>query len=136
LQETAKWTKFLAILGMIVLVLVLLVTLLGVTIFTSSLGMRFGVNSDTQEQVTNSLRVGLVMGTIIMIAIAFFPLFYLLQFANRMKKALAANQQNDLNDAFLNLKKYFRYLGIIAIIVLVLYAFVFVMAIIGGTLYR
>src|SRR5438270_775675 len=111
LQETAKWTKFLAIVGMIVLILVLVITLLGVTIFTSSVGMRFGVYSDTQEQVANSLRVGLVIGTIITIAIAFFPLFYLLQFANRMKKALAANQQNDLNEAFLNLKKYFRYLG-------------------------
>jgi hypothetical protein len=63
-----------------------------------------------------------------------FPLLFLLQFANRMKRALAANEQDDLNDAFLQLKKYFRYLGIIVIIVLALYALMFVLAIMGTAL--
>jgi phosphate/sulfate permease len=76
-------------------------------------------------------RIAAILGAVIMIAIAFFPLMYLLQFANKMKNALAANDQEALNDSFLNIKRYFRYLGIIAIIVLAFYALFFVIAIVG-----
>jgi len=38
------------------------------------------------------------------------------RFANQMKTALYGNDQEDLNASFQNLKKYFRYVGIITII--------------------
>ena len=118
--------------GMIILILALIFAILSATVIPNS--MRFTVNGQPTDEITNSMKVGTVIGAIIMTAIAFFPLFFLLQFAGKMRTALAANEQDGLNEAFLNLKKYFRYLGIIVIIVLVLYACIFIVAIISGGL--
>jgi hypothetical protein len=38
------------------------------------------------------------------------------RFASQMKTALYSNDQESLNTSFQNLKRYFRYLGIITII--------------------
>jgi predicted PurR-regulated permease PerM len=134
LNDTARWAKFLSIVGMVVLLLALAGTILGLTLFSNSSSVVFSFNNEQSDQVTNAMKLGMVIGTIIMVTIAFFPLLFLLQFANRMKRALAANEQDDLNDAFLQLKKYFRYLGIIVIIVLALYALMFILAIMGTAL--
>ena len=53
---------------------------------------------------------------IVAAVIWFFPLLYMLRFANQMKTALYGNDQENLNVSFQNLKRYFRYVGIITII--------------------
>ena len=78
------------------------------------------------------MRIGYLIGMLIVAVLAFFPLLFLLQFANKLRTALSANQQGELNTAFLNLKKYFRYVGVILIIVLTFYALVLIMAVIFG----
>jgi len=133
LLETARWAKFLAIVGMIVLVLLAIAYIVGFS-FLNTVG---GVdNSYYENQFPLQMRIGMIIGSIIMIAIAFFPLLYLLQFSNRMKTAMAANDQEALATAFLNLKKYFRYIGILVIIALALYALIFVIAILGFAAFR
>jgi Family of unknown function (DUF5362) len=92
----------------------------------------FTINGTSGEEMTTAMKVGTIIGITIVIAIAFFPLMFLLQFANQTKRALAANDQAGLNSAFQNLKKYFRYLGIILIIVLSLYALMFVLLFVMG----
>ena len=131
LNETAKWAKFLSIVAMIVLILVFLFTVLSASVLDNATLITLGGPSARVSQgASNSVRIGMVIGSLIMVAIGFIPLFYLLQFANRMKKALAANQQNILNESFYNLKRYFRFLGIVVIIVLILYACIFAFAIV------
>lgn len=51
-----------------------------------------------------------------------FPLMYMLRFANQMKIALNSNDQQSLNASFQNLKRLFRYVGIVTIIGTVLAA--------------
>jgi hypothetical protein len=51
-----------------------------------------------------------------MAVVGFFPLLYMLRFANQMRTALDGNDQEKLNESFQNLKRYFRYFGIITII--------------------
>jgi hypothetical protein len=54
-----------------------------------------------------------------------------MRFANRMRLALYGNDQQALNLSVQNLKVFFRYIGIITIIVLSLYALVFIVTIVG-----
>ena len=130
LTETARWARFLAIFGMIVLALGLIVALMGATVFTRFFGFPTGIE-DESNTAMGSVRVAVVGGTFITLAIFFFPLLFLLRFANAMRRAIAANDQNRLNEAFQNLKVYFRYLGILVIIFLVLYGIIICIAIMG-----
>lgn len=134
LAETARWARFLAILGMIVLGLGLVVSLMGATIFTSFFGFPTGID-DESNAALGAVRIGMVIGTLIVSAVVFFPLLFLLRFANAMRRALAANDQGRLNEAFQNLKVYFRYLGILVIIFLVLYGIIIAIAIMGVAAY-
>jgi uncharacterized oligopeptide transporter (OPT) family protein len=80
-------------------------------------------------------RVGLAIVYIILIATWFFPLFYMLRFAGKMKTALAGNDQQALNIAFQNLKICFRFIGIVTIIILAFYAIAIVFGIIGASMF-
>jgi hypothetical protein len=131
LGETARWARFLAILGMIVLVLGLIVAMMGATVFTRFFGFDTGVGDEVGNSGLGAVRIGMVVGALITSAIIFFPLLFLLRFANGMRRAIAANDQNRLNESFQNLKVYFRYLGILVIIFLVLYGVIIAIAVMG-----
>ena len=128
LNDTAKWARFLAIAGIVLLSLALIFTILSVTVFPNSTYSRLTVNGVEEDRLTATMKIVLAICITIAFLIAFFPMWYLLQFSNQMKKALYNNDQQALNFSFLNIKRYFRYVGIIMIIVLVVYglAFVFV----------
>lgn len=132
LGEAAKWARFLAIMGMVMLALMILFGLF----FSSLIGSNaLNPYEDASEPSTS---VGAYMGTamaviyFILALIWFFPLLYLLRFSGAVKTALNANDQQALNTSFFNLKRCFRYVGIVTIVVLVFYAIVFAIAIIGG----
>jgi small-conductance mechanosensitive channel len=132
LNDTAKWARFLAIVGMVFLGLIVIAAFFGLTMTgTSSVSFQ-GV--ERSDEMVNVMRVAMIGISIAVTVIAFFPLLFLLQFANRMRRSLAANDQEELNHSFQNLKKYFRYLGIITIIFLAFYGIIFVLGIMGSAL--
>ena len=133
LNDAARWARFLAITGMVLIGIALVFSFLGATIWADNEDLAFTVNSRDGQDITNAMRVGYLAALILVLAIAFFPFLFLLQFANKMKTALAANQQDDLNLAFQNLKKYFRYIGIVFLIVISLYILTFVLAVLAQT---
>lgn len=116
LLESAKWARFLAIVGMIFLFLGILI-FIGVIAFIPNMPYNdfSGINSV-------GLKVGFSFYLILISAIGFFPLLFLLRYSNHLRSALQGNDQNLLNSSFQNLKILFRYLGIVTIIVLALYA--------------
>lgn len=117
LSESARWARFLAIVGMISLGLMIafgVVYSIWISTTMSSLQDRYGVQSS--GAYTSSVATGSALVFIIMAVIAFFPFLYMLRFANQMKLALYSNDQENLNASFQNLKRYFRYVGIITII--------------------
>ena len=85
-----------------------------------------------QPGLSTGFGIGIAIIYIIIALVWFFPLLYLLRFANKMKVALNGNDQQALNISFENLKACFRYVGIITIIVLAIYALFFLIAIIAG----
>lgn len=127
LSETARWARFLAIIGMIGIVLMVV----GGVAYSIWLSTAVQSLNDRVIREPGSFETAFVFGTaigfIIMAAIAFFPLMYMLRFSNRMRRALDANDQESLNVSFQNLKIYFRYLGIITIIIIGLWVIRIVM---------
>jgi hypothetical protein len=131
LGVTARWARFLAIMGMIVLALGLIVTLMGATVFTTFFGLPTGNEDISGQALFSPVRIGLIIAILVLSVLIFFPLLFLLRFANDMRYAIRANDQNQLNVAFQSLKTCFRYLGILTIIFLVLYAVIITLGVMG-----
>lgn len=119
LAETAKWAKFLAIAGFIMCGLLVL---LG--IFFGSFFSTFNRTYSTYESNIDVAAVTRVTAAVLYTLIAvlyFFPCLFLYRFAVKMKVALQSDDQVTLNTSFQNLKKMFRFVGIMTIIALSFY---------------
>ena len=123
LLEASKWAKFLAIVGF---VMVGLATVIGVggLLFTGVSGLDGGA----------MLSIGMAVAYLIMIAIYFFPLLYMFRFSKQIRIGVENDNQDAVNSAFVNLKSYFKFLGILILILLILYALMFVLGVGGGLL--
>jgi hypothetical protein len=133
LSETAKWAKFLSIIGLIVCAFLVLGGIFAATIlntFQRTSGFREGFPVDSAAPV---------LVTVIYLIIAvlyFFPCLYLLRFANKMRTALASDNQESLTASFQNLKSLFRFVGILTIILLSFWVLVVVFGGLAGLLGR
>lgn len=127
LKETAKWANFIAIVGFILLVLLVLVGI-GASYFLSTLGDQFGGQSFGGQ-------VGFIgLFYIVMAVIYFFPILYLYRFAQKMKSALKSNNQEVLTSSFEYLKSHYKFIGIMMAIIFGIYVLFFLGAILFGGL--
>ena len=137
LAEAARWARFLSIVGFVVIGLIVLVGIFAGSIM-SSMSKSFGDN----DLGPGARMSGGIMGSFLLIiyicvaALYFFPCLFLYRFATKMKTALAADDQETLNTSFQNLKKLFRFVGIMTIIVLAFYAIILVFGLLGAGLSR
>ncbi len=127
LYETAKWGKFLSIVGFIFLGLMVLGILsflaLGASLFSElgdagamgGMGMTFMI---------------LIYG--LFIALYFFPTLYLYRFSTKMRTALDANDQQSLSESFMNMKSVFKFWGIFTAIIIGFYVLMFILSIVFG----
>lgn len=129
LSEAAKWAKFLAVVGMIFLGLMIVAGIFGSTMIFRMAGNELdgpGGNFASYGSLLMAVYV------VIIAAIWFFPLLFTFRFSSQMKVALAGNDQQALNHSFQNLKRCYRFVGILTIILLAIYALVIVFALIGA----
>ena len=123
LKETAKWTKFLAILGFVgigLMVLGSLVVLFAPSSLMSNGDFPFG---------------GKIFMMLLYLAFAvlyYFPISYLYQFSENTKKAIENNDNNAIRDAFEFLKSHYKFMGILTIILLAFYAIMIFIGLIGA----
>ena len=123
LKETAKWTKFLAILGFVgigLMVLGSLVMLFAPSSLMSNGDFPFG---------------GKIFMMLLYLAFAvlyYFPISYLYQFSENTKKAIENNDNNAIRDAFEFLKSHYKFIGILTIILLSFYAIIIFIGLIGA----
>jgi hypothetical protein len=122
LKETAKWCKFLSVLGFVGLGLLFLSSF-----FISS------VYSNMPQAAAVPFNLGIVMTVvyILIIAIYIFPLYYLYQFSLKLKKALLSKDEKILADAFEMLKSHYKFIGVFTIIMLSIYILAGILGIIG-----
>ena len=118
LSETARWGKFLSIIGFIFCAFIALVGIFFVSIF-GTVDKRYG--SFDGPSIGAALGPAVMVIYILIALLYFFPCLFLLRFSNKMKTALATDNQADLTMSFQNLKVLFRYVGILTIIVVSLY---------------
>jgi hypothetical protein len=131
LRESAKWGKFLSIMGFIFCGLFVLAGIFAGTIF-ASLGDQYGTST---SPMPGSFMGGLMTAVYIILALVyFFPCLFLFRYSGRMQVALRNNDQLQLNTAFANLRSLFKFLGILTIIVLAFYVIALLIAGLGAAL--
>jgi glycosyltransferase involved in cell wall biosynthesis len=114
LNTTSKWATFLAILGFISIGFLVLAGI-SMTVFGTLLS---DIAKNSSSAFTNMLFPYIGIVYILFAVLYFFPSLYLYNFANKVKKALAINIQEELEESFKNLKKLFKFLGVMTIILI------------------
>lgn len=115
LGEAAKWGKFLAICGMITIVLMVIFGIIASLAITKA-GGEFDNEFRQQGMSSTGLGAGMMIVYLLFGLLYFFPCLFTLQFANKMKLALTSGDDLMLSESFRSLKKTFRYLGVLTII--------------------
>ncbi|HEY8895155.1 MAG TPA: hypothetical protein VIM79_10085 [Niastella sp.] len=116
LTQTAKWAKFLAIVGFVGCGFLLIMVLFLGSMATSL--SAFG-------GVPSSAGFAQVLLLVAMVVLYFFPCLFLLQFANKMLLAIRNNDQYNLTASFRQLKLCFKYIGIVTLVVISIYVLAF-----------
>jgi len=126
LKETAKWAYFLSIVGFVGIGMLILLSVFMGTIF-SKLGV---FNSGMSPAPT--MGVGFITFLyLIMAVLYFFPVYYLFQFSSKAKAAFSRNDNEALTTSLEYLKSHYKFMGILAIIILSIYGVIFLFSIIG-----
>lgn len=122
LANTAKWAKFLAIIGFIG------VGFMVIGAFSMGAVMGFagsGLGSPFPSGVFTILYL-------IFAAIYFFPVLYLYNFATKIQESLRTDDQISFNVGMRNLSRLYHFMGILTVVMLSLYAVFFLFAIFAG----
>lgn len=126
LQESAKWSEFMAIIGFIGIGLMVLVSLF--------MAIGFGsMGASNIPELPFSMSVFSII-YVLFAAIYFFPVYYLYQYATKTSLALQSKNKQLLAEGLENLKSHHKFLGIFTLIIISLYGLIFVFAILGGIL--
>lgn len=121
LLETTKWAKFLSILGFVLTGLVVVGAIFMITLGSSLRGME-------------GASVFLGVAYLLVALIYFFPSYYLYNFSVKMKKAILEIDQSNADGGFENLKSMFKFMGILAIVVISIYLLFFLIIFaVGGS---
>ncbi|AEV31240.1 hypothetical protein Oweho_0218 [Owenweeksia hongkongensis DSM 17368] len=124
LSTTAKWTKFLSIIGFIGCGLMVI----------AGLGLAaIGSSFPSTDNPAMNLIGGSALGVIYILAAAlyFFPSRYLYQYAEKLNLAVQSEDETQLILALDKNKSFFKFVGIMTIVVIGLYVLMFIGLIAG-----
>ncbi len=132
LKNIQKWSYFISLVGMILLLLsVFLIFFFGFT-FNKL------VNLDTMndmgsmpEQATKFGGALMLVIYIIIIIIYFFPIYYLFRFSVNLKKSLKKGDDYWLGNAFKFLNKHYAFIGVLMIFGIIIYGIAIVFTGVG-----
>jgi len=127
LTESAKWGKFLAIMGFIFCGLMIILPFTIPFIFAqmpTSASLPLGFNT--------GMRTGLTAVYLLFAVLFFFPCLYLYKFSIKMQVATRSVNQENFDESLINLKSVFKFYGIFTIVILSFYALVLIVSIIGA----
>lgn len=116
LIETAKWGKFLAIMGYITIGLLMLGGLIAMVVFSSMDNLIY-----TKIPLSAMGAIYIIIGVVY-----FFPVNYLYKFSQNIRKGVVFNEEYTLTMGFQNLKSLFKFIGIVTIVALAIYVLIIV----------
>ena len=114
------WSKFLAILGYIGVALMVLLALRMFAMDIPSYGYYYGPSMKL---------IGFIY--LIFAVLYYFPVSYLYKFSTETRYALNSNSQSSLNDGLSNLASNFKFIGVMTVVVMSLYALMFIIGLFG-----
>lgn len=137
LEEGAKWAKFLSIVGFVAIAFLVV---LAAVMFLVLPQLNSSELADLQgmEDLPNGSAFGAVLGPVlgflylIIAVIYFIPVWFLFQFSNKSIQAIKEKNEIYLENAFNQLRKHYKFIGILTIIALALYAIIFIGGFLGG----
>ncbi|MCK4569977.1 MAG: hypothetical protein KAT76_06780 [Bacteroidales bacterium] len=118
LRVAATWAKFLAIVGF---VMIGIIVILGIIFLVGSADLSSGYYAPDPGFF---ISMGVVY--LLIAVVFFFPTYYLLKFAGKMKLALNTRNELSLDDAAKFMRMYYKYVGILTIIIILIYVFYFI----------
>lgn len=116
--ETAKWGKFLGIVGFVMSGFIIIA---GLTMFGGAFG-----------GIYPGLGGGVGFVYVLMSLLYIFPSLYLYRFSTKIKLGLQQNDAETCSDAYNNLRKLFLFLGVTTIVVLSIYVLALFFIVMGG----
>lgn len=126
LFEAAKWGKFLAIVGYVMmglLVVLAFVMMFGVSLLSKAAGTGFPM-----------MMIGMVY--LVLAGVYFIPVTYLYKFSIQMKQAVESQDEGLFTTGFENLKSLFKFMGIFTIVMLSIYALALLIAVPMAMLFK
>lgn len=127
LRETAKWAKFLSIVGFVVIGL-MVIGAFAMFAMGSALGSMGGMGGGMFAM--GGAFVGIVY--LLIALLYFFPVLYLYKFSSSTLKAFENSNTEQLTDGLKNLKSHYKFVGILTAIFVGLYALIFLIGIFGA----
>ena len=115
--EIIRWGRFLGILSAVMTILFSVMLLLALSVQSTLAGI----------QASGSL-AGIIIGILFFIGIYFYPIYALIQFGSYIRNGLNNQNQEEFNRGLKMLGSFFKYIGILAIILIVLYGIIFMIA--------
>lgn len=123
LSTTSKWAKFISIVNFVILGLF---ALAAIFFIVGGAGLGLSLNLPT---FPFSL-IGILY--LVIIAVAFIPNLYLFKFTTNMSRAINLREQMSVDNAFRHLMAYYRFIGIVLLIVIILYVLMLIVALVTG----
>jgi len=126
LTESARWGKFLAIMGFI-----LCGVMVVVAFFIPALILQLPPYNNMSGAYSSGMQAGMTIVYLLFALLLFFPCFYLYKFSVKMQLAVKSVSQENFDESLMNLKSIFKFYGIFTIILLSFYVLIFVIAMIS-----
>ncbi len=131
LLETAKWGKFLAIVGFVMCGFLVLIGMFFGSFMSKLMSMGGGMQGVDMPEATKMMGPIMAVVYVVIAALYLIPCLYLFKFATAAKSGLLSNNQEMMTDSFKNLKSLYKFWGILMIVVLAFYALAIVFVTIG-----
>jgi hypothetical protein len=126
LTESAKWGKFLAILGFILCGIMVVVAFVLPSVIT-----KLPPYNTVPSAYSAGMRIGITVLYFLCAVLLFFPSLYLHKFSTKMQLAVKSTSQENFDESLMNLKSMFKFYGILTIVLLSFYALVFIFGMLG-----
>ncbi|PRY14849.1 hypothetical protein CLV24_10386 [Pontibacter ummariensis] len=124
LRSAAKWGKFLAIVGFVVIGLMVVMSVFAGTMFGSAM--------EGMEGMAGMMGGGFFTVFYLLFALLyFFPVLYLYRFSAKMEDGLRTQNEDLVTASFKNLKSLLKFVGILTIVVFGFYALALLFMFIG-----
>ncbi|GET33460.1 hypothetical protein PbJCM13498_23230 [Prolixibacter bellariivorans] len=125
IKQTAKWAQFLAIIGFVGTALIVVAGLFMGTVMSSL--SQLGGSEMAKFPAAWLSAIYIILG-----GVYFVPSWFLYKFSTETRTALLGNDEGVLTEALSNLRRTFKFLGIMTIIIIGLYVLVFVGLVVGA----